>query len=59
MTKDLAMITTLPEVHVLNSEGFIKRLQKDYKKEQGMHEGRISDRKWEELAYSASSSHFS
>ena len=26
MTKDLAMITTLPEVHVLNSEGFIKAI---------------------------------
>ena len=26
MTKDLAMITTLPEVHVLNSEEFIKAI---------------------------------
>ena len=26
MTKDLAMITTLPEVHVLNCEGFIKAI---------------------------------
>lgn len=26
MTKDLAMITTLPEVHVMNSEGFIKAI---------------------------------
>ena len=26
MTKDLAMITTLPEVHVLNSEGFVKAI---------------------------------
>ena len=26
MTKDLGMITTLPEVHVLNSEGFIKAI---------------------------------
>ena len=81
MTKDLALITSLENPVVLNSQEFIQEIRKDHQsgepcgiKQPGVYPGDpqrtgkirsekssgfLCKRKWEEPAYSASSSHFS